>query len=335
MLGKKRVSMAGIIVPATYGWNGNTPLKHPLIGGILTPRCNKNGQEMKTRLNFEILINDMSEKGYKIARCVVFGSLQAEPGKSFAERIARQIVPGRYVEIEAEEHTNTVPMSNLDGSAVVQNGQQANRDYYSYVINPGGIRIYNRDSVETQRLMAQHWLKAKTVQANAWDFFWRPLSISFNPATGQIEEMSDADKATLEATNKVRNQLPLVGGMASYGFAKVTMPEGAIPVLQNNAAYDQWIQSYIGAGILGPDGLPVVNAVAAPGPVAGGPAQGGLPNQVAQAVQQQGQVSFNQGVMPQMNGTAGPAQNTGMPDMNAAFGNQGTQTAAAGMGPLI
>lgn len=295
MLGKKSVSLSGIIVASTFGWNGNVPLKHPLIGGIITPRCIKNGQEQKTRVNFDVLINDMSDKGYKICRCVVFSSLQADPGKSFAERIARQIAPGRYVEITADENTNTVPLANNDGSAVLLNGVQATRDYTSYVVNPGGIRIYNRDSVDTQKHMANHFLKARQVQANAWDYFWRPLSISYDPATNMVSEMSDADKAILEATNKLRNQLPLMSGMVSYGFAKVVLPEGAQAVLGSNAQYSQWLQGYIATGVLGADGLPAI-APTVPAPAMAGtatvahpataaaPAEMTIPGMVATAV---------------------------------------------------
>lgn len=269
MLGKNKKFMSGIIVAATFGWNGSTPIKHPLMGAVLTPKCVKNGQEQKTRLNFDVLINDRSERGYKIARCTIFSSLAAEPGKGFAENIARQLAPGRYVEIEADESVNTRPLANQDGTPVIMNGVQATRDYVSYIVNPGGITIYNRDSLETQRHMAEQWLKVRTHQANAWDFLWRPLSISFDPATQKVELMSDADRAVLEATNKIRNVLPLLNGMVTYGFAKVVFPEGAQPVLPNNPSYDTWLQQYIAAGCLGPDGLPVLSVAAPVGQPAG------------------------------------------------------------------
>lgn len=258
MIGRKTSDVFGTIVPATLGWNNGQPIKHQLIGGVLTPPCMKNGAKQKERVTFDILVNDNSEQGYNITRCVAWSGAEAESGKGFAAKLARMLVPGRYISIFGGNiSTNKVAVMNNDGTPVLHNGAQYFRTFDSVVLQPGGNIIINRDSLETQMAMARHYNKAKTFAGNSWDFFHRPLSIITN-AAGELAFMDDATKASVEATNKIRNAMPVVTGMHTYGFCVVRLPEGAQPVYQRNGQYDAWLAKYIAAGILDNNGLPIL-----------------------------------------------------------------------------
>jgi len=258
MIGRKTSEVFGTIVPATLAWLGGQPIKHQLIGGVLTPPCIKNGARQKERVTFDVLVNDNSEQGYSITRCVAWSGAEAESGKGFAAKLARMLVPGRYICIFGGNISqNKVAVMNNDGTPVLHNGQQYTRTFDSVVLQPGGNIIINRDSLESQMAMARHYAKAKTFAGNSWDFFHRPLSIITN-AAGELAFMDDATKAAVEATNKIRNAMPVVTGMHTYGFCVVRLPEGSQPVYQRHAQYDAWLARYIAAGILDNNGLPIL-----------------------------------------------------------------------------
>jgi hypothetical protein len=258
MIGRKTTDVFGTIVPATLGWNAGQPVKHALIGGVLTPPCMKNGVRQKERVTFDVLINDNSEAGYSITRCVAWSSAEAESGKGFAAKLARMLVPGRYICLfGATISSNKVAVLNNDATPVLHNGTQYFRTFDSVVVQPGGNIIINRDSLETQAAMARHYNKAKTFAGNSWDFFHRPLSV-YCDQNGEVHFMSDATKAELEATNKCRNSIPLFTGMQTYGFCTVRLPEGALPVYPRSNEYDAWLARYKAAGILDANGLPML-----------------------------------------------------------------------------
>jgi len=257
MYGRKSIELFGTLVPATLGWNLNQPVKHQLIGGVLPP-CVKNGERQKERVTFDVLVNDSSEQGYTITRCVAWSSGSAESGKGFAAKLARMLVPGRYICIfGGSVSSNKVAVMNNDGTPVLHNGQQYFRTFDSVVLQPGGNIIINRDSLETQAAMARHYAKAKTFAGNSWDFFHRPLSLTYD-AQGSVLFLSDAEKATIEATNKIRNAMPVLTGMHTYGFCTVRLPEGSQPVYPRLAQYDTWLASYKAAGILDANGFPIL-----------------------------------------------------------------------------
>lgn len=259
MYGIKSAKLAGIIVPATLGWNGNSPIKNPFLGGEFVPRCTKNGKESKERVTFELLIQDSSEQGYEVVKVTCFSSLnQQDPLKGFATRIAKLLVPGRYVEIDgAVIDQREISLTNTDGTQVMMNGQQVKKTYTSYIANPGTVRIYNRDSLEAMKLLHGHYLRMKGREHAEWDFLWRPASLWIQ-ADGTMADMPTDLRTVLEAANKVRSAMPFILGMRSFGFCAVKYPENVQSYHNKSSdAYMAWLKSMIQAGVYGQDGLPV------------------------------------------------------------------------------
>lgn len=264
MYGKKRVEIIGEVTQATLLWNGNTPVKHPLIGGILTAPCVKNGEPMAARLNFDVMIRDNSKarggKGYKIENVSVFSSINAEPGKGHAELISRLIVPGRSVKMICDEEPRRVELFNDDGTPVLRNGIQVKQLYINNVLRPGEFSSAPKDTVDVQIAMSDHHQKISALPADmqtAWDFFWRPLSVSYD-AHGKATAMSDENKAIMAGVNKARNAMPLLQEMVSYGYALVRTPAGAVTKAPSLPQYKEWLGKMIQLGVLRSDGLPHV-----------------------------------------------------------------------------
>lgn len=196
-------------------------------GGIYYPAHVKNGRLVQARFEANFFINRPSYKRdgvtiegkHDIVKIVAWNSAKAAPGKGQADLLAKVVSVGKeiFADVEINSYKKRIFVNN---QPIInpESGNPIEETAYSFRIK-GDVR-FGDDSTDTVKKETA----AYTGQAN---FCSRPAMWN---VTGHADNALWKDILTQRMAS-VHN-----GVTANYGYARVVMPEGAVPATPENLA---------------------------------------------------------------------------------------------------